>query len=106
MMVWAVGHFVEPSYFVASGRIAGVRNLDRAKKYVRADGSFSDARFEKKDKTIKKLSDEESWAYDQNPFLGTKELNGLKIMVMLLSNWDSKDSHQADKSSNTKIFIV
>lgn len=105
-LVWAVGYFVEPSYFVATGKIAGARNLDRAKKYVGADGSFSDARFEKKDKSIKKLSDEESWSYDENPFLGTKELNGLKIMVMLLSNWDSKDRHQAGKGSNTKIFIV
>ena len=105
-LVWAVGYFVEPSYFVASGRILGVRNLDRAKKYVEADGSFSDARFEKKDKSIKKLSDEQSWAYDENPFVGTKELNGLKLMVMLVSNWDSKDRHQAGKSSNTKIFIV
>jgi hypothetical protein len=105
-MVWAVGYFVEPSYFVAHGKIMGARDLDRAKKYIRSDGSFSEARFEKKDKGIKKLSDEQSWAYDENPFVGTKELNGLKIMVMLLSNWDSKDRHQASKSSNTKIFIV
>ena len=105
-LVWAVGYFVEPSYFVARGRIVGVRKLDRAKKYVAPDGTFFDARFEKKDKSIKKLSDEESWAYDENPFVGTKELNGLKLMVMLVSNWDSKDRHQAGKSSNTKIFIV
>jgi hypothetical protein len=105
-LVWAVGYYVEPSYYVARGRIVGARNLDRAKKYVGRDGSFVDARFEKKDKNIKKLSDEESWAYDENPFVGTKELNGLKIMVMLVSNWDSKDRHQAGKSSNTKIFIV
>jgi hypothetical protein len=91
---------------VARGHLAGVRNLDRAKKYVGSDGNFSDARFEKKFKGVQKLSDEQSWAYDENPFVGTRELNGLKIMIMLLSNWDSKDRHQASKSSNTKIFIV
>lgn len=105
-LVWAVGYFVEPSYFVARGKILGVRDLDRAKKYIGPDGSFFAARFEKKDKSIRKLSDEESWSYDENPFVGTKELNGLKIMVMLVSNWDSKDRHQASRSSNTKIFIV
>ncbi|HYV03138.1 MAG TPA: hypothetical protein VFB82_01045 [Blastocatellia bacterium] len=105
-LVWAVGYFVEPSYFVARGRILRVTKLDRDKKYVERDGSFVDARFEKKDKSIKKLSDEQSWAYDENPFVGTRELNGLKIMVMLTSNWDSKDRHHASKSSNTKIFIV
>jgi hypothetical protein len=105
-IVWAVGYFVEPNYFIARGKIVGVKGLDRAKKYVEPDGSFVDARFEKKLKNITKLSDEQSWAYDSNPFVGTRELNGLKIMVMLVSNWDSKDRHQASKSSNTKIFVV
>ena len=105
-LVWAVGYYVEPNYFVRNGKILGVAGLDRAKKYVGSDGTFQDARFEKRDKSITKLSDEQSWRYDENPFLGTKELNGLKIMVMLVSNWDSKDQHQAGKGSNTKIFVV
>lgn len=105
-IVWAMGYFVEPAYFVADGKIIGVNSLDRAKKYVNSDGTFYDARFEKKDKSITKLSDEQSWNWDENPFVGTKELNGLKILMMLLSNWDSKDRHQAGKGSNTKIFIV
>jgi hypothetical protein len=105
-LVGAVGYFVEPSYFVPRGTIRGTTGLDRAKKYVGADGSFTDARFEKKEKGIKKLSDEQSWRYTQNPFVGTKELNGLKVMIMLVSNWDSKDQEQAGKGSNTKVFIV
>ena len=105
-MVWAVGYFVEPSYFIPRGKIINAGKLDRAEKYVAGDGSFSDARFERKDKNIKKLSDGLSWRYRTNPFVGTRELNGLKIMVMLLSNWDSKDQEKADRGSNTKIFIV
>ena len=105
-LVWAVGYYVEPAYFVASGKVSGVTGLDRAKKYVEPDGTFQNTRFEKKDKSITKLSDEQSWRYDSNPFVGTRELNGLKIMVMLTSNWDSKDQEQAGKGSNTKIFVV
>ena len=105
-LVWAVGYFVEPSYFVPSGRILHATTLSRANKYVNSDGSFSEARFEKKDKRIVKMSNEGSWSYEANPFAGTKELNGLKVMIMLLSNWDSKDVKQAGKGSNTKIFIV
>ncbi len=105
-LVWAVGYYVEPAYFVATGKIVGVTGLDRAKKFVQSDGTFQDARFEKKDKSVTKLSDEESWRYDRNPFVGTKELNGLKIMMMLVSNWDSKDQEHASKGSNTKIFVV
>ena len=105
-LVWAVGYYVEPNYFVRSGRILGVTKLDRAKKYVGSDGSFTEARFEQKEKSIQTLSDKDSWRYDRNPFVGTKELNGLKIMIMLVSNWDSKDQEQAGKGSNTKILIV
>ena len=105
-IAWAAGYFVEPTYFVPSGKIVGARNLDRAKDFVAADGSFTNARFELKEKGIVKLKDEQSWRWDRNPFLGTKELNGLKIVVMLVSNWDSKDQRDAGRGSNTQIFQV
>jgi len=101
-MVSAAGYHVEPNYFVPSGKIVGVKHLNRAKKYVESDGSFKDARFELKEKHIAKATDKQSWRWDKNPFVGTRELNGLKIMVMLLSNWDPKD--QADSQSNTAIY--
>ncbi len=105
-IAWAAGYIVEPSYFVASGRIIGVGKLDRAKDYVSSDGSFRDARFEAKTESIASHKDEESWRWDQNPFLGTKELDGLKIIVMLVSNWDNKDQRDAGRGSNTCIYDV
>jgi hypothetical protein len=101
-LVWAAGYYVEPAYFVNSGKIAGVTGLSRAKKYVASDGTFTNARFELKGKGISKQTDKESWRWDRNPFVGTRELNGLKIMVMLTSNWDPKD--QRDDESNTAIY--
>ena len=50
------------------------------------------------------LFDEHSWAWNDNPFVGTKQLDGLKIVVMLLSNWDSKDRRDVSRGSNTAIF--
>jgi hypothetical protein len=50
------------------------------------------------------LFDEHSWAWDDNPFVGTRQLDGLKIIVMLLSNWDSKDRRDVSRGSNTAIF--
>lgn len=105
-IAWAAGYFVEPSYFVPSGTIRNVAGLDRARKYVAPDGSFTNARFELKDKSVTKLKDEQSWLWDNNPFVGKPELNGLKIVMMLVSNWDSKDQEMAGKGSNTKIFLV
>ena len=48
--------------------------------------------------------DEHSWAWDDNPFLGTPQLSGLKIVNMLLSNWDTKDRRDVSRGSNTAIF--
>ena len=103
-IAWAAGYYVEPSYFVKSGKIDGVTGLSRAKKYVAPDGSFADARFELKQGGITKLKDRESWHWDQNPFVNTKELAGLKIVLMLVSNWDSKDQRDGGRGSNTAIF--
>ncbi|MEW6128466.1 MAG: hypothetical protein AB1757_15610 [Acidobacteriota bacterium] len=105
-LVWAAGYYVEPAFFLKSGKIIGAINLTRAAKYIAADGSFKDARFELKESGIKKMQGKESWLWDKNPFLGTKELNGLKIMIMLTSNWDSKDQRDASRGSNTAIFKV
>jgi len=104
-IAWAAGYYVEPSYFVASGRIEGATKLDRARKYIKSDGTFTDARFELKESGIKKLKDEKSWRWNGNPFMGRKELSGLKIVMMLTSNWDSKDQRDTKRGSNTSIFI-
>lgn len=101
-LAWAAGYYVEADYFVRAGKIAGAAHLSRAKKYVGSDGSFTNARFELREKGISKQKDKESWRWDRNPFAGTRELNGLKIMVMLTSNWDPKD--QRDDESNTAIY--
>jgi len=104
-VAWAAGYYVEAAYFVSSGKIEKLGRLDRAKKSVGPDGSFTDARFEmRREKGVKKLEEEQSWSWIQNPFVGTKELNGLKVIMMLVSNWDNKDVRDVKRGSNTAIF--
>jgi hypothetical protein len=100
-LAWAAGYFVEPMYFVESGSIRGVKGLTRAKKHVTADGMFTAASFKRKEKNPKVVK-HKNWAWTNNPFLGHRELNGLKIIMMLTSNWDNKDTRDAD--SNVAIF--
>ena len=100
----ACGYFAEVTHYVFSGRIEGVGTLTRARGMVDEDGRFSDARFELEDRTVRMLFDEHSWAWNDNPFVGTRQLDGLKIVVMLLSNWDSKDRRDVSRGSNTAIF--
>jgi hypothetical protein len=101
---WAAGYFVEVNYFVPSGRIEGADNLQRAGECIAQDGSFRNARFELDEPGVVKHFDEHSWAWNDNPFVATRELNGLKIVMMLLSNWDNKDVRDVARGSNTAIF--
>jgi hypothetical protein len=90
-IAWAAGYFVETNYFLPSGEI-----VDR--------GPFTDACFELDDRQARKHFDEHGWAWNDNPFVGTRELNGLKIVLLLLSNWDNKDVRDVARGSNTAIF--
>lgn len=101
---WAAGYFVETTYFVPHGIIEGANDLQRARECIDLEGRFRDGRFELDEHGVVKHFDEHSWAWNDNPFVGTRELNGLKIVMMLLSNWDNKDVRDVTRGSNTAIF--
>ena len=101
---WACGYFAEVTHYVRSGVVEGAADLTRARSCLEEDGRFSDARFELEDRSVRMFFDEHSWSWDDNPFVGTPQLSGLKIVVMLLSNWDTKDRRDVSRGSNTAIF--
>ena len=106
-VAWAAGYFVEPSYFIPIGRVEKLGDLTRAKKYFKADGSFTGARFEARHgKGVKKLDGDQSWSWIQNPFVSTVEFKGLKVIMMLTSNFDNKDVRDVKRGSNTAIYQV
>jgi len=103
-VAWALGYYVEPAYYVAEGVIEGTHSLGRARKEVDSHGRFHGGRFQLRSDHPRFLR-WVNWAWDDNPFLGTPELAGLKIVMMLLSNWDNKDSRDADsRGTNTAIY--
>lgn len=101
---WACGYFAETTYFVAEGSVDGAVNLQRASVCLDDHCRFTSARFELDDPDVQKHFEEHSWAWNDNPFLGSRELQGLKIVNMLLSNWDTKDRRDVARGSNTAIF--
>jgi hypothetical protein len=107
-LLWACGYFAETEYFVAHGRIEGAHGLKRASSRISDDGWFKNARFQLR-KTSPKYLEGYSWAWTNNPFSGTRELQGLKILVLLVSNWDTKDARDAvekhGKLQNTNLAI-
>ena len=103
-IAWACGYFAEVTHYVPEGSILQVRELQRAASCVDGSGRFTAARFELDDPAVAKLFEEHSWAWNDNPFVGSRELQGLKVLSMLLSNWDTKDRRDVARGSNTAIF--
>jgi hypothetical protein len=102
-IVRACGYFAEPSFFVPSGKFEKFQPIRRATASLKPDGQFIDARFQFRDPALKFLEDR-NWRWDSPPLGGTKEVDGLKILLMLFSNWDNKDGRVGAGGPNTAIF--
>ena len=72
-LLWAAGYFVDITYLAPHVDIEG-------------KGSFDNARFEARPKGQKRLG--QRWDWSKNPFVGTNELQGLKVLMTLINNWD------------------
>jgi len=92
-LVWAVGYMTEINYLVPCVKIEGApsRNVKRCE-----GGGFANVKFEARPKGVKRLG---VWHWTSSPFSGTKELQGLIVMMSLMNNWDLKDD-------NNKILYV
>jgi hypothetical protein len=86
-LLWAAGYFVDEDYYLPEVKVDGLPRLRRGQEFVSEGGIVHRARLERKDKNIKKIG---NWSWFTNPFVGTKELNGLRGMMALLNNWDLK----------------
>lgn len=51
-------------------------------------GTHKNVRLEARPENIERLDE---WKWKENPFIGTNELQGLKIMMVFLTNWDLLD---------------
>jgi hypothetical protein len=92
-LVWAVGYFANEDYFVPELKVDNLpAHLQRGREYVSAGGIVRDARLKRYLKDEKKIGE---WAWDENPFSGTRELNGLRTLMGLMNNWDLKDENNS-----------
>jgi hypothetical protein len=82
-LMWALGYNTEICYLAPQVTIEG-------------KGTFENVKFEARPDDVKRL---DIWKWDSNPFVGSRELQGLKVLMILLENWDIKDD-------NNKILLV
>jgi len=87
-LVWAVGYFTNENYFLPELQITGLpAHLHRGREFVSAGGTVHDARLQRN----KSGEKDGNWKWKQDPFSGTRELNGLRVLMALINNWDLKD---------------
>ena len=84
-LLWAAGYFVDEDYYLPKLKVRGLPKLHRGNEFVSAGGMVRSVRMERKLKDVKKLK---NWSWFGNPFVGKRELNGLRVMMALLNNWD------------------
>jgi len=88
-LLWAAGYFTDVDYYLPQFHAAGLQKLSRGMKYVSPDGTIHGGRFERSHKKI------DDWSWFENPFIGTREFDGLRVMMALLNNWDLKKENNA-----------
>nr|AEQ20565.1 hypothetical protein [uncultured bacterium CSLD10] len=92
-LVWAAGYFTTEDYFLEDLHVQGLpAHLHRGQDLVGPHGALHNVRLKRPMKGQEKLG---NWRWGSNPFVGTRELNGLRVLMALINNWDLKDSNNA-----------
>ncbi len=103
-LLWAMGYYVNDDYVLDSADVQGL-HLKRGEKFAKR-GHIEQARFARRPEGQKKIG---IWQWKDNPFLNTREFNGLRVMMAVMNNWDLKDINNAvfrEKKSGQDILLV
>ena len=88
-LVWAVGYFAEEAYYFDEVRIENLPRLSRGREFVTGN-IVHGARFEPKREHMKRGT---TWGWHKNRFEQTRELSGLKVLMILLNNFDAREAN-------------
>jgi hypothetical protein len=80
-LLWGAGYHQPPIYYLAEWNAAKAPSPNPQLP----------ARFREKAPDLRGLDAKDSWSYYHNPFVGTRQMNGLLVLQALLGNSDLKD---------------
>jgi len=95
-LVWSMGYFAEEAYYLDRMEVKNLPKLSRGQEFVENKSFMRGVRLEPRRPEITRG---ENWDWEQNPFVGTRELNGLKVLMVLVANYDTS-------VRNNSIFTV
>jgi hypothetical protein len=76
-LLWALGYPTEIAYLIPKVKIEG-------------KGEFENVRFEARPKHVDRVG---NWMWENNQFQNTPAFRGLKILMVMINNWDMKDDN-------------
>lgn len=76
-LLWALGYETEIAYLIPKAKIEG-------------KGEYENVRLEARPASVKRAG---NWMWENNPFMDAPEFRGLKILMVMLNNWDMKDDN-------------
>jgi hypothetical protein len=104
-LVWAMGYFTDEDYFLPQIHVRGLPKLRR--KMLGASsktGMVLNVRLKREGQGPGKV---ESWEWFENPFTGTRELNGLRALMALLNDWDlTTQNNKVYLADNERHYLV
>ena len=86
-IIWSVGYFADEAYYFNRVEIKNLPKLSRGQEHVEGKSIIRGARFEPKRSNVDRG---DNWDWEENPFVQTRELDGLKVLMVLLGNYDTR----------------
>jgi hypothetical protein len=108
--LWAVGYHTDEDYFLPVAQVNGMpEHVHRGGDMIEPGGVMRNVRL-KREEGEKKAG---NWSWKDNPFAGTREMYGLRVMMAVINNWDLKDENNAirdykkgDENGDTREYEV
>lgn len=90
-LVWAMGYFADEAYHYDSIEVQNLPRLARGQEF-QSGRTVRDVRMEPRRTGVSRGA---IWDWLQNPFVGQREYNGLKVLMVLVANYDTRlDNNQ------------
>ena len=90
-LVWAMGYFADEAYHYDRIEVQNLPRLTRGAEF-QTGNTVRDVRMEPRRAGVSRGA---IWDWLQNPFLGQREFNGLKVLMVLVANYDTRlDNNQ------------
>jgi hypothetical protein len=107
-LIWAVGYRTEEDYFLPEIRVTGLPDrLHWRPELLQPGGVVPNVRLERATDGLMKIG---IWRWKDSPIAGTREWNGLRVLMALINNWDLKDNNNgvftSTKDPRERIYMI